>query len=99
MPVPFRPITSQTSYRVALVERKQDGAHPASRLASARRAVGLGDAHMRADPARLPHATGEFPAPVGAIAASYRLNLAADRAPGQNAVRLAEDLVGGVVSI
>ena len=77
--------------------RKQDGAdlRRAVRLAP-RRAVGLDDADMGAEPARLPRAGGKIPARAGLVAAGNRLHFMVDRAPGQNAGRDVEDFVGGV---
>ena len=77
--------------------RKQDGAdlRRAIRLAP-RRAIGLDDADMGAEPARLPRAGGEIPARAGFVAARNRLHFMIDRAPGQNAGRDVEDFVGGI---
>ena len=74
--------------------RKQDGAdlRRTVRLAP-RRAVGLDDPDMGAEPARLPGAGGKVPARAGLVAARNRLHFMVDRAPGQNAGRDVEDLV------
>ena len=91
--MPLRPITSQTSYIVALAERKQDGADFRRAIGlEPPGAVGFDDLDMGAEPARLPRAAGEIPARGGAIAAGHDLDLVGDRAPGQDAVGRAENL-------
>ena len=52
---------------------------------------------MRAEPARLAHAGGKFPARIGAVAAGLGANVMVDGAPGQNALRGVEDFIGGIV--
>ena len=52
-----------------------------------RRAVGLDDLDMGAEPARLTRAAGEIPARGGAVAAGNGLHLVGDRAPGEDAGR------------
>ena len=68
--------------------RKQDGAdlRRTVRLLP-RRAVGLDDPDMGAEPARLPGAAGKIPARAGPVAAGNHLHLMVDRAPGENAGR------------
>ena len=61
-----------------------------------RAAVGLDDADMGAEPARLPRAGGKVPARAGLVAAGNHLHFMVDRAPGQDAGRDVEDLVGGI---
>src|SRR5688572_23502223 len=52
---------------------------------------------MRADPFGLAHTACELPTSCCAIAARHSLDLAADRAPGENAVGLSEHLVRNVL--
>ena len=95
--MPLRPITSQTSYIVALATGNRTVRTSGAPFGfTARRAVGLDDPDMGAEPARLAQAGGKIPARIGAIAAGNHLHLVRDRAPGQDAGRRIEDLVRGV---
>ena len=51
---------------------------------------------MGAEPARLPRAAGKIPARAGLVAAGDHLHFMVDRAPGEDAGRDIEDLVGGI---
>ena len=90
-------MTSQTSYIVALLTGNRMvriSGEPS--FLSRGRAVGLDDADMGAEPARLPGARGKIPARAGLVAAGDRLHLMIDRTPGQDAGRGVENLVGGI---
>ena len=95
--MPRSPITSQTSYIVALVignRMVRISGEPSALRRGVPSASTTPD--MGAEPARLPRAGGEIPARVGHVAAGNHLHLVGDRAPGQDAGRDVEDLVGGV---
>ncbi len=51
---------------------------------------------MRAEPARLARAGGKFPARIGEVTAGHRLHFMRDRAPGEDAGRHVENLVGRI---
>ncbi len=77
--------------------REQDGAdfRRAIRLAPLA-AVSLDDPDMGPQPARLPGAGGKVPARTGPVAAGHDLHFMGDRAPGQDAGRDIENLVGRI---
>ena len=75
--------------------RKENGAHFRRAVGLAPPgAVGFDDLDMGAEPARLTGAAGEIPARGGTIAAGNDLHLVGDRAPGEDAVRCAENFSG-----
>ena len=95
--MPRRPITSQTSYIVALVTGNRM-VRISGEPSGLRRGVPSASTTRTWAPSQLclPRAAGKIPARAGLVAAWNRLHFMVDRAPGQNAGRDVEDLVGRV---